>query len=32
VNDVDGPGPGTRLPGAVVVVARPGLTVYRLPG
>jgi hypothetical protein len=32
VNDVDGPGPGARLPGAVVLVARPGLTVYRLPG
>ena len=32
VNDVDGPGPGARLPGAVVLVAQPGLTVYRLPG
>jgi hypothetical protein len=32
VNDVDGPGPGARLPGAVVLVDQPGLTVYRLPG
>jgi hypothetical protein len=32
VDDADGPGPGARLPGAVVLVARPGLTVYRLPG
>jgi hypothetical protein len=30
VDDADGPGP--RLPGAVVVVDQPGLTVYRLPG
>jgi hypothetical protein len=30
VDDTDGPGP--RLPGAVVVVDQPGLTVYRLPG
>ena len=32
VDDADGPGPGARLPGAVVLVAQPGLTVYRLPG
>ena len=32
VNDVDGPDPGARLPGAVVLVAQPGLAVYRLPG
>jgi hypothetical protein len=33
VNDPDGPGQqiGERLPGAVVVVSQPGLTVYRLP-
>jgi hypothetical protein len=30
VDDVGGSGP--RLPGAVVVAAQPGLTVYRLPG
>ena len=30
VDDADGP--GSRLPGAVVVAAQPGLTVYRLPG
>ncbi len=28
----DNGGPGPRLPGAVVVVDQPGLTVYRLPG
>jgi hypothetical protein len=32
VDDADGPGPGPRLPGAVVLVDQPGLTVYRLPG
>jgi hypothetical protein len=32
VDDADGPGPGARLPGAVVLVDQPGLTVYRLPG
>ena len=30
VDDADGSGP--RLPGAVVVVDQPGLTVYRVPG
>jgi hypothetical protein len=28
----DEPGPGARLPGAVILVDQPGLTVYRLPG
>jgi hypothetical protein len=34
VDDADGPGrqAAARLPGAVVLVHRPGLTVYRLPG
>jgi hypothetical protein len=32
VDDADGPSPGPRLPGAVVLVNQPGLTVYRLPG
>ena len=32
VDDADGPGAGARLPGAVVLVHQPGLTVYRLPG
>jgi len=34
LDDADGPGPsaGSRLPGAVVIVRQPGLTVYRLPG
>jgi hypothetical protein len=32
LDDAGGPGPGQRLPGAVVVVDQPGLTVYRLPG
>jgi hypothetical protein len=37
VDDPDGPGPqgqaaGARLPGAVVLVDQPGLTVYELPG
>jgi hypothetical protein len=32
VDDAGGPGPGARLPGAVVLVDQPGLTVYRLPG
>src|SRR5205823_7222788 len=31
VNDADDPGPGARLPGATVLVAQPGLTVYPLP-
>ena len=33
VDDADGPGPrlGARLPGAVVLVDQPGLTVYELP-
>ena len=31
VDDADRTGPGQRLPGAVVVVRQPGLTVYRLP-
>jgi hypothetical protein len=34
LDDADGPDPGVaaRLPGAVVIVDQPGLTVYRLPG
>jgi hypothetical protein len=34
VDDPDGPGQSvrSRLPGATVIVAQPGLTVYRLPG
>jgi hypothetical protein len=34
IDDPDGPGPlaGPRLPGAVVLVDQPGLTVYQLPG
>jgi hypothetical protein len=34
LDDQDGPGglPGARLPGALVVVSQPGLTVYQLPG
>jgi hypothetical protein len=34
VDDPDGPGQqvGARLPGAVVLVDQPGLTVYELPG
>jgi hypothetical protein len=32
VDDAGGPSPGPRLPGAVVLVNQPGLTVYRLPG
>jgi hypothetical protein len=33
LDDQDGPGQvGTRLPGAVVLVRQPGLTVYQLPG
>ncbi|MBV9207536.1 MAG: hypothetical protein JO037_19530 [Actinobacteria bacterium] len=34
LEDADGPGQraGARLPGAVVLVDQPGLTVYRLPG
>ena len=30
LDDADDPGP--RLPGAVVLVRQPGLTVYQLPG
>jgi hypothetical protein len=34
LDDADGPDPGigARLPGAVLVVDQPGLTVYQLPG
>ena len=32
VDDADRSGPALRLPGAVVLVGQPGLTVYRLPG
>ena len=34
LDDADGPGQqvGPRLPGAVILVRQPGLTVYRLPG
>jgi hypothetical protein len=34
LDDADGPGQqaGARLPGAVVLLDQPGLTVYRLPG
>ena len=33
LDDQDGPGQvGVRLPGAVVLVRQPGLTVYQLPG
>ena len=32
LDDADGPGLGARLPGAVVLVSQPGLTVYQLPG
>ena len=34
IYDPNGPGssPASRLPGAVVLVSQPGLTVYRLPG
>jgi hypothetical protein len=34
IDDPDGPGllAGPRLPGAVVLVDRPGLAVYQLPG
>ena len=34
LDDADGPDPGVaaRLPGAVVIIDQPGLTVYRLPG
>ncbi len=37
LDDADGPGPqelqvGARLPGAVVIIDRPGLIVYQLPG
>ena len=33
LDDQDGPGQvGVRLPGAVVLIRQPGLTVYQLPG
>jgi hypothetical protein len=34
LDDPDGPGPqvGARLPGSVVIIDLPGLTVYQLPG
>jgi hypothetical protein len=34
LDDPDGPGPQVagRLPGSVVIISRPGLTVYQLPG
>jgi len=34
LDDADGPDPGigARLPGAVLIVDQPGLTVYQLPG
>jgi hypothetical protein len=34
VDDADGPQPplGPRLPGSVLIIDRPGLTVYQLPG
>jgi len=32
LDDADGPRTAARLPGAVVLVDQPGLTVYRLPG
>ena len=34
LDDANGPGQqaGARLPGAVVLVDQPGLTVYQLPG
>jgi hypothetical protein len=32
LDDADGPGLGARLPGAVILVSQPGLTVYQLPG
>jgi hypothetical protein len=32
LDDADGPGVGARLPGSVVLVGLPGLTVYQLPG
>jgi hypothetical protein len=30
--DAPGPGVGARLPGSVVIIHQPGLTVYQLPG
>jgi hypothetical protein len=34
LDDPDGPGPqvAARLPGSVVIISQPGLTVYQLPG
>jgi hypothetical protein len=34
LDDADGPGPqvAARLPGSVVIIDQPGLTVYQLPG
>jgi len=34
LDDADGPGPrvAARLPGSVVIIDLPGLTVYELPG
>ena len=32
LDDADGPQDGQRLPGAVVIVDQPGLTIYQLPG
>jgi hypothetical protein len=32
LDDADGPQVGPRLPGAVVIIEQPGLTVYQLPG
>jgi hypothetical protein len=34
LDDPDGPGSqvAARLPGSIVIISRPGLTVYQLPG
>jgi hypothetical protein len=32
LDDGDGPQVNPRLPGAVVIIDQPGLTVYQLPG